>query len=476
MATLKMPVSLSSLRIPDVLRNPFRPAYMAILGILLMACFLGLVTPLYVAVMDGAPSKLMALPAAMVFGLLLLYDRKLTMLVILLLRAGTERTLMQTSFSLGGIPLGVGGLLNGCVILVALLLVIEYPKHLPRKSYMAWVPFISMLLLGVTMSPSRGDAVRLALTACSYASVFVAGHYFVQNKEDFRRCVRIVLWSSAIPVLYGVYDTAWRFAAFGGEMRLYSTFGHPNILAFYLTVIISLAFYMFKTLPPETKGRTRLFLGCYIIGLLGMLVLTKTRSAWIATALSFVVYALLFERRYLVYMAGLGLVGLLVPGVLDRLTDLGQGNEVGTYANLNSFSWRVYLWQTGLQWMSPSSYVFGNGLQSFREYSPIFFPFADHINWNAHSAYVQIIFELGAVGTLAWAWLYGRVLSSLAPLFRYDRMAAYSLCVVVVNFLICAISDNMLDYLAYNWYLWFIVGAGCGLAARVNAGTAGAPR
>ena len=39
----------------------------------------------------------------------------------------------------------------------------------------------------------------------------------------------------------------------------------------------------------------------------------------------------------------------LVPSVRDRLLDLGQGNEVGRYAELNSFAWRQLLWKTAME-------------------------------------------------------------------------------------------------------------------------------
>jgi O-antigen ligase len=159
----------------------------------------------------------------------------------------------------------------------------------------------------------------------------------------------------------------------------------------------------------------------------------------------------------------MGVIALFIPGVADRLSDLGQGNEVTTYAQLNSFAWRVYLWETALQWMTPIRYIFGNGLQSFKEYSPIFFPLAGKVNWGAHSVYVQWLFELGAIGILTYIWLYYGALRQLKKMLKIERLGAFFLIVVVLNFLLCAISDNMFEYLSFNWYLWFIVGAGCAL-------------
>lgn len=461
MSALKMP-DLS--RLPDFVRHPFRSRYLVVMGLMLAAAMLGVITPLYVLVMGEKLSKVMALPAAMLFGLLLIYDRKLTLMVIILLRAGAEKALMLTSLTMGGIPLGVGGLLNGCVIMIAAMLVFERRDVVPRIALLMWVPFLLILTVQIIPSPSPGEAVRQTLALVSYYAIFIAGFFCGGSREQFRNAIKLVVASSLIPVMYGLVELAMNFSS---EFRMYSTFSHPNVLAFYLTVVISLTFYLIQSMPKEAPGWQRLAMAAYLFLLIGTLLMTKTRSAWGATAICFALYGVLFDRRYLVYMALGGVVALLLPGVGDRLLDLTQGNEVVTYANLNSFAWRVFLWQTALDWMSPLSYFLGNGLQSFKFNSINFFPFAAGVNWQAHSVYVQLLFEMGAVGLATYLWLSWRALKGLWPLIRIDRLAAFSLIMLVFNFLVCAVSDNMFDYLVYNWYWWFAVGAGSAWALHV---------
>lgn len=454
-----------------MLRNIFRPEHLAVAVILLLAGILGVITPAFVGISDGQVSKLVALPAAMLFGLMLLYDRRLSLMVIILFRSSADNVLELTRLSIGSYPLGVGALINGCVILIALLLVLEKPKQAPAWAYTAWVPFLAVTLFGVIVSPVKGDALRGFLAIFSYFGMFLAGFHFARDKEEFRKCIKLAVWSSLVPVLYSAVDLALHHTEPGYRVR--STFMHPNMLAFYTTVMIGLAFYLLKSLPKGAPVFHKLCLSLYLVALLGVLALTQTRSAWGATAISFGLYALLFERRYLVYMCVLGAVALMIPGVLDRFADLEQGNTVKTYANLNSFAWRVYLWQCALDWMRPSSYLFGNGSYSFKEYSQLFFPLAGKIKWGAHSVYVQLLFEQGITGLVTFCWLYFRVFKGLAQLVKTDALAAFSLILVVLNFLICCFSDNMLDYLSYAWYLWFTVGAGCALARLPRAGLLG---
>nr|WP_315217111.1 O-antigen ligase family protein [uncultured Duganella sp.] len=473
MAVLHKWPALSSFKAPDIVKHRFRPVYLLGFVLLCVAGVLGAATPILVDLMGGSLSKLMALPAAILFGLFIIYDRKLTLLMIILFRASGDTVLELTRFSVGGYAVGVGGVINAMVILLAMLLVFEKPSLVPRRGYMAWLPFLLVTMLGVVTSPERGEAARLFLTQVSYFAVFVGGYYCVRSAHDFRALMKLMLWSSVIPVLYSCYIIVSVKLAVGGEFRLRGTFGHPNVMAFYMTVIIGVAFYLLKTTPAATPTRARAALVLYLLVLLVMLMLTKTRSAWTATGLAFGLYALLFERRYLIYMAVLGVLALFIPGVGDRLADLGQGNQVSIYSNLNSFAWRVYLWESAIAWMSPLSFIIGNGLQSFVKYSIIFFPIAGKTSWGAHSVYVQLLFEMGALGLAAFGWLGYSLLRQLAPVYKIDKLACYTLGVMLVNLLVCSISDNMFYYLSYNWYLWFAIGAGCALFRLAPAAAAG---
>jgi hypothetical protein len=314
------------------------------------------------------------------------------------------------------------------------------------------------------MAPSVGDALRAYLAQLSYCAVFVCAFYVVRTPDDFKRCVRIVLYSSVLPLLYALADIAIKGGVHGPNgARLQSTFAHPNIFAFYLTLVIALGFYVLKSDTYALERRQRIGLGAYLMLLGAMLALTQTRSAWIACGALFVGYGVFFERRYLIYMLVVPMLALLIPDVRDRVLDLGAGNEVKLYAKLNSFAWRLYIWESGLEWMRPSRYLLGYGLESFQFYSPTFFPLAGGTHFGAHSMYVQWLFELGALGLLACLWVFGRVMWIVKQLIPIDRLGAFVLIVMMLQYLIVSASDNMAAYLAFNWYFWFVLGSGCAL-------------
>lgn len=423
----------------------------------------------YVSLVDGNTLLIGALPFVLAFLLLLVVDKRLLFFLILLFRASGD-VLFESSKFAGGI--GVGGLINALIILIALLFVLERPSGLNRRIFSIWVPVLLMALAAAAHSPVLHDAARTFLGLLSYAAVFVIAFYIVRSRADFEKCINVILLSSLIPAAYAFVDIAQHGSTEG--FRLQSTFTHPNILAFYLVLNISLLFYRLKAakadISLDASPARRWPLVMYMLLLAGLLLLTQTRSAWAACLAVFAIYGLMFERRYLLYLVAVPLLALLVPSVRDRLLDLGSGNEYVQYAKLNSFAWRQLLWKSGLQWMDAAHMPFGYGLDAFKYHSPVFFPLAGGVHWGAHSTYVQWYFEAGVAGVLSVAWMYVRLFSTLLLGVKADRLGTLIVVTLLIEYLFFAFSDNMLDYLVFNWYYWFFIGAACARAVLLHAG------
>lgn len=442
---------------------------------LLVALALGLVLPLYADAMGDSYVRLLALPALLVLGFLFLLDRVLLLGLVLLFRAAADLVFETTRVSLGGLSIGFGGLVNAFVILIAVLLVAAKPERFPRRIAPAWTGFLLAALIGAVSAPERGDAVRSFLGLLSYFAVFVGAFYFVRGPRDFKVCVKLVLLSSLLPAAYALVELALH--GLGGGLqgfRLKSTFSHPNIFAFYLTLVLSMAVYALKSPLIALSPLRRMALSAYLPLLLGLLLLTQTRSAWVACFAIFALYALMFERRYLVYLLLAPLLALLVPGVRERLLELGSGNEVVQYARLNSFAWRLQIWEFGLRWIRPEHLPLGYGLGAFKHFAPTFFPYSGGVNFGAHNIYVQMLFELGVLGLASFAWLFARLLATLRRMAAVDRLGAFVAIALVVEYLIISASDNIFAYLAFNWYVWFVLGAACAVALSRTETVAGA--
>ena len=449
-----------------------QPMPMVIAAVLALA--MGVVVPGYVDALGDSYAKLMALPALIALTFLILFSRTTLLLLIVFLRATTESLFEASRFSIAGSQIGLGGLLHAFALLVAMMLLAERPGQFSRKILVVWVAFLAAIVFGAFNSPDPAVAIRLSLQWLSNFSIFLGAYLYVRTEDDFRSAVRLVLWSSIGPTVYGLvqFATGGGYDTSDAGLRTNSTFNHPNIFAFYLTVVISLSLYVMKSTRFALGSTKRWMMGLYILVLIALLILTKTRSAWVATFTVFVGYALLFERRYLAYIVLAAVVGIFIPNVGERIFSLAEGGtqQISSYDQLNSFAWRVGLWRSALVWMTPEHYLYGYGLEAFKWFAPTFFDDSTHVHWGAHNVYVQLIFDLGVVGLLAVVWMYAQVLLEIRKLISWDKMGAYFLVMMVIEFLVVAYSDNMLDYQTYNWYLWFITGAGMALVGlRKNA-------
>lgn len=435
--------------------------------LVLAAATLGAIVPAYVDTMGESGAKLLVLPAALLLAFLTAYSRTVLLLLIIGLRASGDVILEASKFSVGGAQIGIGGLINAFVILIALLLVLENPKRLPPLVFRVWGGFLSVALVGVVLSPDRGTAIRLYLQIISTFSIFVGAFFVVSTQQDFRRCVRIVVAASVIPVVFGLYQflTGQGTQSPDAGIRIQSTFSHPNILGCFLSLAIPMLLYLLKTAPAGKKPLIDLGLTLYLFAMLAVLALTKTRSAWVACAIMFAAYGMLFERRYLVYLAVGGVALLFIPGIGDRIIEIADKRPaISSLTPLDSFQWRVSIWESGLGWMTPLHYPIGYGLDSFPFYSTTFFRESNNIQWGAHNVFVEVFFELGAAGVLAFVWMYLSPLKYLRPLWSTDRLAAFFLTITLIEYLVAAASDNLLQYLSFNWYVWFMCGAGIALA------------
>jgi putative inorganic carbon (HCO3(-)) transporter len=440
------------------------------LAVLVTGLVAGVIAVGFVDLVKGKLALIAALPFVFAMGMLLLADKRKLFFLILLFRASGDLVLDATRFG-GG--MGVGGLINALVILLALMFVFERPGALNKRALSIWGPLLAVAFAAIFHAPELKEAVRAFLGLVSYMAVFIIAFYMVRSKDEYESAITLILLSSIIPVLYSLLVVAGKGGAVLADgFRLSGTFSHPNILAFYLVLNISLIFYRLKTTWVDAELYKKAALWGWMGIMLGLLVLTQTRSAWAAMFVIFAVYGLFFQQRYLLYLLFAPLVALLIPTVRDRLMDLGQGNEMGRYTELNSFAWRQLLWKHALEWMAISKSAFGYGLNSFKYFSPTFFPLAGGTNFGAHSTYVQWYFETGVIGVLAAAWMYVRLFFTLLLGIRQNRLGTIIVITLLIEYLFFAFSDNMLDYLAFNWYYWFFMGAACAMALRSPAAQA----
>jgi putative inorganic carbon (hco3(-)) transporter len=382
--------------------------------------------------------------------------------VILLTRSVCDPIFELSGTDVGGSTISFGALVNVLVIAIALLYIVLRPSTVPFAIFAMWAPYLIVAFGATLYAPEFTSAARLALVILSYWAMFVLPLFMFRSPADLRRFVLLIFASSVVPSAYA----AWNILtgdSLADDFRLASTFTHPNIFAFYLVLLFGLALFVMASPPGRWPRHERCLIALYIPVLILFLAFTKTRSAWAAGALMFLFYALWLDRRLLVVFIALPLLLVIRTPISDRLSDLGNGEaieslkELNANTDFNSAAWREALWLSAVPSIVEQP-VLGHGLDSFRPSTPEFFPLATPPGIDAHNLYLQIVFEMGIVGLAAYLWLLGSLARWIQEGLHYDPNAIAVALSILAGYVFESFADNMIYYLAFNWYFMFALG------------------
>jgi O-antigen ligase len=370
-----------------------------------------------------------------------------------------------------GSEFGPGAIINAIVLGLAVAFFLESPALLGSAFLPMWGGFLTAALTSAIASPEPAKATKALVWLVSYAAIFAIPFGLVRSREWALRCFTAVMWSSIIPVSYAFVEFFSGWATTEDRVGVKSTFTHPNFFAFYLVIVLSVILFVLRSKLTAVSTRARSALLIYIPTILILIVLTGARGAWVATAIVVLIYAGMLDRRFLICLVLVPLIPYL-PGVEERLQDLQSGNVDVGYARLNSYAWRELLWDSTLDWLkanlTPISFFFGNGLESFEHYMPEFFPRVGQQRTGAHNVFLQVFFEMGFFGLVTYVSLFVVLLWKLKRGYTLDKAGTIMMMSVMVAYLVSSYSENMLDSLVVDWYFWFVMGVSCALYRLVS--------
>lgn len=388
-----------------------------------------------------------------------LYSYSPILFFLLITRASLDPILNSTK--IGGI--GFGAVLNLLVLLLLLALIISNKFKLPTVVLKMWSLFLVVGLISITISPDKITSFRSLLSVFTYFAVFVIPFQFITSKAAYVACIKVIFYSSFIPILFVINDLVFPEASTNRNgFRLSSTFTHPNVFAFYMVLIASLCLYILKSSLFVCDRRLKQIASIVLVAALLCMLGTKTRSAWIAMIAVVGVYALFSEKKYLLYLAAFGCIAMTIPSIQERVLEIfSGGNDVNVAlaqeGALNSYAWRKLVWTSSWGHIQASPF-FGHGYAMFSYYFLDFFPLESNNGMEAHNAYVQIVFDMGFLGLLGYVLLLGQMFKKCWVVLKNDKGNSVVLGLFIA-FCLVNYSDNMLFYLSFNWYFWFFFGA-----------------
>ncbi|MBI4398934.1 MAG: O-antigen ligase family protein [Candidatus Omnitrophica bacterium] len=404
---------------------------------------------------------LFASPAIFAVLVLSIFRPETVLALVLFTRVLLDPVLNQTKMGWMGADFGLGAFINLLIIFLAAVLIARKPDVIRQyTAWKAWAFYLFICLIAIFTSPVKIQAMKLFLNLFTYFCMAAIPFALIQNSREKSGWLRLLLWTTALPVLYAHFDLlrGGRFYE-EGLMRITGTFSHPNILGFYLLFVIVLVFNALKN-PTRPYGIiSRNLLRLYLLDVIVLLIATKSRNAWLGAWLFFLFYGLFRNRKYFFLCLAAPIIFAFIPPVADRIQDLFQNTGGTLRSDLNSFAWRWELWKRAWEhiWQNP---VLGYGLASFKPLSVNFFP--TYVGVAPHNTWIETLFESGVVGLTAFVTVFLFIFKDLwKGMTRWvgqnSNECALAAAYFISYFISCA-ADNMLYYLAFNWYFLFFIG------------------
>jgi len=442
--------------------SAFSFGYLSI-GVILVLATLLLLSPSW--------NTLLAVVAMAILAVIMHQSDRLALVTFLVARPMMDLASETSLIQIGSFSLNISSLFGLLVIAWSVVMIVRLRPPVWRQA--TTVLMLLMLLLSaisVLVSIDQTVSLRELIRLTSIVGLFLAAVGLAQKQPLQRWVVLAVGASIVIPGLIAFAQLLTNTGlTFGGiRNRVYGTFGHPNVLGFYLVSVMAVVVGWF---PPSRRWREHPWLPISLLGLVVLLAATYTRGAWLGLAATGLTYGWLRFRRQTVILT-VGLLALLgLFPLLNRLSvdqwnyDLGRvpiiARITDSQAESSSVDWRIEVWTEMRRAVSERPFL-GHGLGTFpvlRERQTRD-PFQDP---NAHNDYLRLGVELGFIGLGIYvitllALLWASIKAYRVAQTPTSQSLTAALIGLVVAIMIMSFFDNILQATALMWTVWTVVG------------------
>lgn len=304
-----------------------------------------------------------------------------------------------------------------------------------------------------------------------YVGLFFFAVQFLSQRERLENFLKLGVVAAWLVAVYGTFQyfgidfMPWGSTGFNTG-RSFSTLGNPVTLGAYLALMLPIALgLMLEAKEPAEK--VPFAIATFAIAL--CLVVTLSRSAWLAAAIGLAVVGIIGVRRgganirtmvltgtAVLVLALLALVLLGPPTLVSKFTEVVSGG--------GSVYTRLLMWQISLKLIAERP-VFGFGPDAlglvFSRYEPLALAKMAplEIQDNVHNAFLQLAATSGVPALLVFLALIALLLTKAIKRINTGQVSFMEIGLLggIVAFLIASITN--VTGIASSTFLWLIMGA-----------------
>lgn len=411
-------------------------------------------------------------------------------LALVILRPVVDTFSTYTMLSFGSLSLNMNAVLALAVCAWGLFTILRERIQLRAIPNFYWllgfllVSFFSFAV-SLSLSVSIGEWLRIA----SIMMFYIVGYHLAKQDNHFVvKVINAIAISAVIPIAMGFFQlfNATGLSADGINNRIFGTFGHPNVLGFYMVLVLGVIVMRYITTPfyVTAEHKRSLVYPWIIAGASLALLFTYTRGAWLGLVIYAIVVCALQFRRPLVYgLIVLGVVvvsGQLINQVLVQTSSVSLEQipiiQRMTMRNeeADSINWRFLV----LQQMAPktlSQPILGYGIGNFvtlRNQGDI----GLYDSPEAHDDYLRLAIEVGFVGLFMYVMMIANwirlafVQYLIWPQGSWQKYYSLALLALLFSFYGMSFGDNILQGTAVLWSFFLVIGSILALRPRTPTG------
>lgn len=298
------------------------------------------------------------------------------------------------------------------VLYVAACTAKEKEKHPGTNFGALWFSFLMFgfsLLVSCVVSYDRADSIRVLLFFITSFMLCLSVYAAVRSTKDLNVVgafmYAALLFTSVLAFVQRLTgleaDAALTDMNLNEGMpgRVFSTLGNPNNYAEFLVLFMPFAFAFALNHEKGSRLRRGLIIGMLLP--LAAILLTYSRSGWIALAIAAIIFIMLYDKRMIPVAIGVGLC--LLPFIPSSIW-----NRILTIGNLKdtSSSYRVDIWTGCLAMLKDHWYTgVGLGTGGFAEIYPSYAVGSSGIAPHSHMHFMEMLIELGPLGFVSYIYL-----------------------------------------------------------------------
>lgn len=369
----------------------------------------------------------------------------------------------------------------GTVVLLCLLTftsysVAEWPGRV-RLRASEWFPLCAFgiwtVASGLNATAHGWGGKFLLLMTLVAVQVMLLAYFFAtvpRSLTDVRRLLYTVVASAVFVALCVPFlqTSSGGFAALGGKMAS-TPFGAVNLntIAYLLGSTSAVALGM-AVGARNTRTKRWLVAAVFVSAL--VLVLTKSRGAWLGFGAAFLY--LIVRRRSLALIVSAVAAGLAVT-LTDVLRALFVSRAAATTTSDPSLLGRFLLW--GYAWhIGKANWLLGVGMENFRYVKQLFgfpWPLKVGLDFNAHNIYLEMFVDLGIAGLAVFLWLLVSSFIRSSNAVKSDD--ASDLGLGLSAGIVAYAAHGLVDCVLFQQGVFALLGLLVGLSMSLNRLTAG---